>query len=130
MTLQLWKHLNDFSLYGFTVTVLALSFEIIKINKYTEIFKMMNLIFLVIVFVGYSRSKKQPRFWKIRTMLKCLKPAFPPLWLYRSLWENEANSHMIYDFSELVPNNFKVLISSFKSSSIQHDVHLINDGLI
>ena len=42
--------------------------------------------------------------------------------------ENEPTSHLIYSLSELVPNDCLVLISSFKSSSTQHDVHLVNDG--
>ena len=34
----------------------------------------------------------------------------------------------MYSLSKLVPNDFMVLISSFKSSSTQHDVHLVNYG--
>jgi len=42
--------------------------------------------------------------------------------LYRRLWENDSTSLLIYSLS-LCFN-----LSSFKSSSIQHDVHLVNMG--
>ena len=37
---------------------------------------------------------------------------------------------MIYELSELIPNDLMVSVSSFKSSSIQHDVHFLNYGPI
>ena len=67
-------------------------------------------------------------------MWKCLKPAFLLLTcrgsLYESQYENEPTSLLIYSLSKLVPNDFMVLISSFKSSSTHHDVHLVNYGPI
>ena len=50
--------------------------------------------------------------------------------LVASLWKKELNSHLIYSLSKLVPKYFMVSVSSFKSSSIQHDVHLVNYGPI
>ena len=78
-------------------------------------------------------------FWKVKPMLKCLKLAFfltasrgrllwlqKEVWLYRSLWENDPTSHFIYYLSKHCKLEFMVSIASFKSSSIQHDVHLVN----
>ena len=42
-----------------------------------------------------------------------------------SLWENDPTSHLIYYPSKLVPNDFMVSISGFRSFSIQHDVHFV-----
>ena len=39
-------------------------------------------------------------------------------------------SHLVHELSKLVPNDFMVSISGFKSSSTQHDVHLVNYGPI
>lgn len=50
--------------------------------------------------------------------------------LYVSLWENEPASHLINYLSKPFPNEFMVLIASFKSSSTQRDVHLVNYGPI
>ena len=46
----------------------------------------------------------------MKPMQKCLKPA----------------SHLIYELSKLVPKSFMVSNSGFRSSSTQHDVHLVN----
>ena len=43
---------------------------------------------------------------------------------------NDPISHLIYYISKLVSNCFMVSIFSFKSSSIQHDGHLVNYGPI
>ena len=40
------------------------------------------------------------------------------------------SSHLIYYLIKHFPNEFMVSLSSFKSSSIQHDVHFVNDGPI
>ena len=53
-------------------------------------------------------------------------------------FKKESNCIEIYEkmfllltsFSKVVPNDFMVLISCFKSSSTQHDVHLVNYGPI
>ena len=39
----------------------------------------------------------------------------------------KMSSHLIYCLSKLVPNDFMILVSSFKSS-IQHEVHFINNS--
>ena len=66
----------------------------------------------------------------MKPMQKCLKPAVFLLTSRRRFHENEPTSHLIYELSELVPNDFMDSNSSFKSSSTQHDVHLINYGPI
>lgn len=43
------------------------------------------------------------------------------VWLYVSVWENDPTS-----LSKQFPNEFMVSTTSFKSSSIQHDVHCVN----
>lgn len=48
----------------------------------------------------------------------------------RSLWENDTTSHLIYYLHKLFPDVFVVSITSFKSSSMQHDVHFVIDGTI
>ena len=53
------------------------------------------------------------------------KGATPLISKSSSLWENDASSHLIYYFSEQFPNEFMVSIASFRSSSIQHDVHFV-----
>ena len=50
--------------------------------------------------------------------------------LYYSQYKNEPSSHLIYELSELVPKTFMVSVTSFKSSSIQHDVDFVNYGPI
>ena len=76
------------------------------------------------------------RIWKMKPMQKCLKqhsvywPAGGEVRLYWGLWENDSTSHLIYCLSKLVPNDLMVFISSFKSSSVQHDVHFVNYGPI
>ena len=69
--------------------------------------------------------------WKVKSVLKCLKPAFSleGLW-YVSLWENDPTSHPSYDLSKQSTNEFMVSIAGLKSSSTQHDVHYVNDGPI
>ena len=42
------------------------------------------------------------------------------IWLYGILWRSDPTSLSINSF----PNDFMVSVSSFKSSSTQHDVHL------
>lgn len=48
--------------------------------------------------------------------------------LYVSLWENDPASHLISHVSKQFPVEFMVTVPTFKSSSIQHDVHLVNYG--
>lgn len=44
--------------------------------------------------------------------------------LYVSLWENAPPSRLIYYLSKQFPNEFMVSLTSFKSSSIQHEIIL------
>ena len=44
--------------------------------------------------------------------------------------KNDPISHLIYHLSKQFPDEFVVSIDDFKSSSIQCDVHLVNDGPI
>ena len=44
--------------------------------------------------------------------------------------KNEPTSHLCYELSYLVPKTFMASVSSFKSSSTQHDVHFVNYGPI
>lgn len=46
--------------------------------------------------------------------------------LYRSLGENGLISNLIYYLIKHFPDEFMVSISCFKSSSIRHDVNLVN----
>ena len=66
--------------------------------------------------IGISRAgqhKKHNRFQK-------------EVWFYVSIWKNDPTSHLIYYLSKHVPNELMVSISSFKSSSTQHGVSLVN----
>ena len=51
------------------------------------------------------------------------------LLVYKSLRKN-STSHMIYYLSKHFPNVFMVSITSFMSTSIQQDVHFVNNGPI
>ena len=62
----------------------------------------------------------------MKPMQKCLKPAVFLLTSRRRFHENEPTSHLIYELSELVPKDFMDSISSFKSSSTQHDDNFVN----
>ena len=42
--------------------------------------------------------------------------------LYVSLWENEPTSHLIYDLSKQISDEFMVSIYSVKSSLLQHNL--------
>ena len=44
--------------------------------------------------------------------------------------ENDSTSHLMYEVGKLVPKTFMVSVASCKSSSIQHDVRLVNYGPI
>ena len=72
-------------------------------------------------------------------MWKCLKSTFfnwqtslvsIDTWLHVSLWENDPTSDLIYNLSQQFPFDFMFSVSSFKSSSMQHDVHFVNCGPI
>ena len=75
--------------------------------------------------------------WKMKPMRKCF---IPTLYIFifdstvwkesQSLCKNDPSSDLIYELSKLIPNDFMVLVASFKSSSIQNDVHFINYGPI
>ena len=43
---------------------------------------------------------------------------------------NDPTLHLIYDLSNQFPGEFMVSVASFKSSSIQNDVHPVNYGAI
>lgn len=51
-----------------------------------------------------------------------------PLWLYRSLLENEATCHLIFYLSKHFPDESTNSITGFKCSPRQHDVYLIDEG--
>ena len=44
--------------------------------------------------------------------------------------DQQGATQLMCSLSKLVPNDFMVLISSFESSSTQHDVNLVNYGPI
>ncbi len=46
------------------------------------------------------------------------------------IMENVSPSQLIYSPSKHFPDEFMVSVASFKSSSTQHDVHLVNYGPI
>ena len=109
-----------------------------NLYNYCWLFAIVPVFFFLLKPVGISL-----RVWKVKPMLKCLKLAFfliasrgrllwlqKEVWLYRSLWENDPTSHLIYYLSKHCKHEFMVSVASFKSSSIQHDVHLVNYGPI
>lgn len=52
------------------------------------------------------------------------------VWLCASLWENNPTSHLIYFFNNQFHNEFTSSITSFQSSSLQHDIWFLNHGSI